>query len=190
MTCQNRGPWHLGITSRACENAGGRWFRSPCVTLKECIDSRPGINDTHYSPSFEFFASGLVVSDSSDETSCQEARESLGFRSDYPFDTEVCDSFNEMMCDSFYVTLDASLAGAGGVGLNFTRDYDEPKYVKVYFLALFFFYHSLHNLTQRAFHVNTSWPPDPPLSFEPLPAHAAFVEPEASKSFFCPFVHV
>jgi hypothetical protein len=26
MECQNRGPWHLGITAEACENAGGRYF--------------------------------------------------------------------------------------------------------------------------------------------------------------------
>ena len=41
MTCQHNGPWHLGITSEACLNAGGEWFRTPCVTLKETIDSRP-----------------------------------------------------------------------------------------------------------------------------------------------------
>jgi hypothetical protein len=41
MTCKNRGPFHLGISREACENAGGRWYRSPCVTLKQCIDDRP-----------------------------------------------------------------------------------------------------------------------------------------------------
>jgi hypothetical protein len=41
MTCQNRGPFHLGISQQACENAGGAWFRSPCTTLKKCIDDRP-----------------------------------------------------------------------------------------------------------------------------------------------------
>jgi hypothetical protein len=41
MQCRNRGPWHLGISEEACENAGGKWNRSPCVTLKQCIDDRP-----------------------------------------------------------------------------------------------------------------------------------------------------
>ena len=41
MQCINNGPWHLGISSEACLNAGGEWFRTPCVTLKETIDSRP-----------------------------------------------------------------------------------------------------------------------------------------------------
>ena len=41
MICQNNGPWHLGISAEACENAGGEWFRTPCVTLKETIDNRP-----------------------------------------------------------------------------------------------------------------------------------------------------
>ena len=41
MTCQNPGPIHLGISEEACENAGGKWFRTPCITLKEAIDARP-----------------------------------------------------------------------------------------------------------------------------------------------------
>ena len=41
MVCQNNGPWHLGISDEACENAGGEWFRTPCITLKETIDNRP-----------------------------------------------------------------------------------------------------------------------------------------------------
>lgn len=30
----------MGISDEACENAGGEWFRTPCVTLKEAIDKR------------------------------------------------------------------------------------------------------------------------------------------------------
>jgi hypothetical protein len=41
MTCQNTGPLHLRISKEACENAGGQWFRRPCVTLKDAIDERP-----------------------------------------------------------------------------------------------------------------------------------------------------
>ena len=41
MTCKHRGPFHLGISEEACENAGGKWYRTPCVTLQECIDERP-----------------------------------------------------------------------------------------------------------------------------------------------------
>lgn len=41
MTCQNTGPIHLGISEEACENAGGKWFRTPCITLQETIDNRP-----------------------------------------------------------------------------------------------------------------------------------------------------
>ena len=41
MGCLNKGPWHLGLSEEACTNAGGQWFRTPCVTLKETIDSRP-----------------------------------------------------------------------------------------------------------------------------------------------------
>eukprot|EP00956_Cyclotella_meneghiniana_P032663 scaffold90643_cov21-Cyclotella_meneghiniana.AAC.1 len=41
MECRNKGLWHLGISDEACENAGGKWFRTPCLTLKETIDNRP-----------------------------------------------------------------------------------------------------------------------------------------------------
>eukprot|EP00956_Cyclotella_meneghiniana_P046051 scaffold396893_cov129-Cyclotella_meneghiniana.AAC.1 len=41
MECLNKGLWHLGISDEACENAGGQWFRTPCVTLQETIDGRP-----------------------------------------------------------------------------------------------------------------------------------------------------
>ena len=51
MACQNNGPWHLGISTEACEAAGGNWFRTPCVTLKETIDNRPSrFNLTHPVP--------------------------------------------------------------------------------------------------------------------------------------------
>eukprot|EP00956_Cyclotella_meneghiniana_P002464 scaffold2838_cov23-Cyclotella_meneghiniana.AAC.2 len=41
MECKNKGLWHLGISDEACENAGGKWYRTPCLTLKETIDNRP-----------------------------------------------------------------------------------------------------------------------------------------------------
>jgi hypothetical protein len=41
MACKNKGPFHLGISEEACENAGGKWFRTPCITLKKTVDQRP-----------------------------------------------------------------------------------------------------------------------------------------------------
>ena len=41
MECQNKGLWHTGLSDEACETAGGKWIRTPCVTLKETIDQRP-----------------------------------------------------------------------------------------------------------------------------------------------------
>ena len=40
MNCENKGLWHLGVSEEACENAGGTWYRAPCITLKETIDNR------------------------------------------------------------------------------------------------------------------------------------------------------
>eukprot|EP00956_Cyclotella_meneghiniana_P018598 scaffold31081_cov20-Cyclotella_meneghiniana.AAC.1 len=46
MECLNKGLWHLGISDEACENAGGTWYRTPCVTIKETIDGRPSSFET------------------------------------------------------------------------------------------------------------------------------------------------
>ena len=83
-----------------------RWFRSPCVTLKECIDQRPENGTDHFSPSFEDFAMKLVIEDASNEARCEEVREELGFQKDHPFDTEVCKKFNDYMCDQFFTGVD------------------------------------------------------------------------------------
>jgi len=106
MECQNPGPWHLGITAEACKNARGRWFRSPCVTLKECIDQRPKNGTDQFSPSFENFALNLVIEDPSNEARCKEVREELGFDSNHPFDTEVCQKFESHMCEGFFTEVD------------------------------------------------------------------------------------
>lgn len=52
-----------------------------------------------FSGSFEDFAKDLVIDDASDEDQCRNARELLGYDRDYPFDTEVRDTFNDYMCD-------------------------------------------------------------------------------------------
>ena len=38
------------VLEEARENAGGKWFRSPCVTLQNCIDGRPRIFDPKSTP--------------------------------------------------------------------------------------------------------------------------------------------
>ena len=125
MSCQNKGPWHLGISEEACENAGGQWTRSPCVTLKDCIDSRPKNGTDAYSPSFEKFARGINITDASDESKCQTAREELGFDRDYPYDTEVCATFNSELCDQLYTEVDIMTDGLDK-DLTWTRIHYEP----------------------------------------------------------------
>ena len=88
MVCQYPGLWHLGLSSQACENAGGVWFRSPCIELQECIDNRPRNGTIGYSQAFENFAVGLVIDDPSDETQCGNTRQGLGFDPNYEFDTD------------------------------------------------------------------------------------------------------
>jgi len=110
MVCQNPGPWHLGISEEgmfhlfpcpllrlnltidlpiACSNAGGSWFPSPCTTLQNCINDRPANGTQGYSPSFEQFAASITITDPSNTTQCSDARQKLGYSSDYPFDVEV-----------------------------------------------------------------------------------------------------
>jgi hypothetical protein len=101
-----------------------RWFRSPCVTLKECIDQRPENGTDHFSPSFEDFAMKLVIEDASNEARCEEVREELGFQKDHPFDTEVCQEFESYMCDQFFTEVDDLIEDLPGVanssGITYT----------------------------------------------------------------------
>ncbi|EJK60394.1 hypothetical protein THAOC_19262 [Thalassiosira oceanica] len=73
----------------ACSNAGGSWFPSPCYTLQNCINDRPANGTQGYSPSFEQFAASIAITDPSNATQCSDARQKLGYSSDYPFDVEV-----------------------------------------------------------------------------------------------------
>ena len=88
MECRYPGLWHLGLSSKACENAAGRWFRSPCFLLQKCINDRAKKGDPGYSQSFEDFAVGLVINDADDEEQCQNTRQGLGFAPDYEFDID------------------------------------------------------------------------------------------------------
>lgn len=106
MTCSKLGNWHLGVSREACENVGGIWTRSPCLTLKKCIDNRPGPEDEGFSITFEEFASKLIIDDPADEERCGEVRSKLGFDKDFSFDTEVCDEFNLYSCDAFFDGID------------------------------------------------------------------------------------
>ncbi|EJK46274.1 hypothetical protein THAOC_35064, partial [Thalassiosira oceanica] len=110
MECQNTGPWHLGISEEACSNAGGRWFPSPCYTLQTCINDRPANGTQGYSPSFEQFASRITITDPSNSTQCNNARQQLGYAPDYPFDVDVCRTFYEQECSTLWLSVDG-LAG-------------------------------------------------------------------------------
>jgi len=43
----------MGMSPEACEHGGGRFFRSPCITLYQCVDARPRKNDPDYNQVFE-----------------------------------------------------------------------------------------------------------------------------------------
>ena len=87
MSCRNTGPLHLGLSEEACENAGGKWFRTPCITLKEAIDARP----------FKFNISNPVPS------GCQDALlqvntayvKASAHHTEFPFDSD------EQGCNEF-----------------------------------------------------------------------------------------
>mmetsp|Transcript_27072 Transcript_27072/g.61710 ORF Transcript_27072/g.61710 Transcript_27072/m.61710 type:complete len:1967 (+) Transcript_27072:236-6136(+) len=110
MVCQNHGPWHLGMSEEACSNAGGSWFPSPCYTLQNCINDRPANGTQGYSPSFEQFAARITITDPSNATQCNNARQQLGYTPDYPFDVEVCQTFYEQECSTLWLSVDG-LAG-------------------------------------------------------------------------------
>jgi hypothetical protein len=94
--------------------------------LKECIDQRPKNGTDHFSPSFEDFARKLVIDDPSDEARCSKVREELGFESDHPFDSEVCEKFESHMCARFFTDVDEIVDGLSNV-----PDFQAVKYKEV-----------------------------------------------------------
>ena len=45
----------MGMSEEACAHGGGSFFRSPCITLYQCIDARPRKGDIDFNPVFEDF---------------------------------------------------------------------------------------------------------------------------------------
>lgn len=100
MTCDNTGPFHLGISREACNNAKGRWKRGPCKQLKECVSNYPKKGELGYSLSFAHYAEQrLYIEDANNEEQCNDTRAALGFPQDYPFDHDVCEEFNKRLCE-------------------------------------------------------------------------------------------
>jgi len=94
MTCDNTGPFYLGISRESCENAKGRWTRGPCKELKACVSDYPKKGDLGYSQAFDAYVKHrLSISDANDQKQCNDTRSALGFSQGYPFDNEVCDAF-------------------------------------------------------------------------------------------------
>jgi hypothetical protein len=119
MHCKDRGKWHMGMSPEACMNGGGQFFRSRCITLQKCIDARPRDDEVGYNQQFEDWVQSneIEIYDSSDEAQCEHTREALNFDSQYLDDQDVCETFNDIMCDEFFDDL-AFLAGS--------EDEDEP----------------------------------------------------------------
>ena len=86
------------------------YFPSPCYTLQTCINDRPSNGTQGYTSSFENFAQGIAITDPANETQCGNARQQLGFKSDYPFDVDVCRAFVEQECSTLWLSVDG-LAG-------------------------------------------------------------------------------
>ena len=79
----------------------GQFMHNDTDSYTTCYDV-----SSAFSPSFDNFAKELIIADASDEDQCRKVREGLGFDKDYPFDTEIRDSFYEHQCDPFFTGVD------------------------------------------------------------------------------------
>ena len=122
MTCQFRGPWHLGISAEACQNANGIWTRGPCLILQECIND--AIVHGSDSPSFMKFINPLVIKDPRDQSQCENARTGLGHDNDDIDDVEVCDHLEDMLCENSFGAVDEATEGSGKVPRLSSSSYD------------------------------------------------------------------
>jgi len=142
----------MGMSPEACTHGGGSFFRSPCITLYQCIDLRPRKGDPEYNPVFEdFVVDGEIdIYNPYDEEQCIKARTELGHSEDEINDHEVCKKFNELMCDPFLDDIEF-LADIG------TGDIAQFKQVEFRPIA---------------------FPKDAPLFFEPLPPYEGILDAE------------
>ncbi|EJK61652.1 hypothetical protein THAOC_17819, partial [Thalassiosira oceanica] len=103
----------------------------------------PRKDEDGYSESFEEFVveNEIEIYDHTDLEQCQTARAALGFDVDHPNDHEVCEEFDNRLCDLFFRDLDFL---AGGV------DGEEVKFEQVTYTPI-------------------EYPPDPPLEYRELP---------------------
>ena len=97
----------MGLSPESCNSASGQFFRSRCVVLQQCIESRPRKGQPGYNQAFEDFLanSEIVIYDPSDQEQCKKARVALNFDGDYLDDYHVCETFNDLMCDEFFYDL-------------------------------------------------------------------------------------
>ena len=102
----------MGMSPEACANGGGQFFRTRCIALQKCIDARPREDEVGYIQQFEDWvvSNEVEIYDPSDEEQCERARTALNFDSQYLDDQEVCEAFNNLMCDEFFDDL-AFMAG-------------------------------------------------------------------------------
>lgn len=107
MKCKDRGEWHMGMSPEACHHGGGEFYRSACITLKRCIDSRPREGEPGYRSTFEEWVKEeeVEIYDPYTEEQCDTARVALDYEPDHLDDQEICDTFNELLCDEFFEDL-------------------------------------------------------------------------------------
>jgi len=85
--------------------------------VKECIKNRPDPDSEAFSPSFDRLVTGsdgvggFVITDATDEDQCENAREKLGFEPDHDDDVEVCQRFNDYLCDDTHDMTDELAEG-------------------------------------------------------------------------------
>lgn len=94
----------MTLSQEACENGGGQFYRTPCVTLQKCIDNRPRKGDDGFRSTFEDWIAEekIEIYDPHDEDDCRSTRVALDFDEDYPIDQIICDTFQEIACNEDY----------------------------------------------------------------------------------------
>jgi len=97
----------MGMSPEACHNGGGQFYRTACITLQRCIEARPREGEDGYRPSFEDWVieNEVEIYDPYIEEQCETARVALDYEPDHLDDQEICDTFNELLCDEFFEDL-------------------------------------------------------------------------------------
>jgi len=115
--CETLGPLFASFNEAACDVYDGIFCPHPrsCTDLKACVEEQVDIaNDDNLFAYKEYLNLAPKVGDADSSKECGALRQYLGYDSDFPDDSIICDEFVHIQCRSDFSNLDETIQGTSG----------------------------------------------------------------------------